>query len=232
MKKKYLHENKDQILPGFLKSKHFGFTNTESWRVLRIQSEFVEGFETLSKIGPCISIFGSARTKPDNEFYKAAEHTASLLVKRGLGVITGGGPGIMEAANKGALEAGGLSIGCSIELPQEQKPNDYQNISLEFHYFFVRKLMFIKYSIGYIIFPGGFGTLDELFEALTLSQTDKIKHFPLVLFGSPFWKEFSGWIDRTLLERFHTIDSCDKELYTIIDDPEEAVDYIMKKVRF
>ena len=183
MKKKYKHENDDQVL---LKSPsgHVGFTNTESWRVLRIQSEFVEGFEALANIGPCISIFGSARTKPDDFFYKAAEETASLLVKRGMGIITGGGPCIMEAANKGAMEEDGLSIGCSIELPQEQEVNNYQNIALEFHYFFVRKLMFVKYSVGYIIFPGGFGTLDELFEALTLSQTDKIKHFPIVLFGS------------------------------------------------
>ena len=232
MKRKYSHENEDQVLFGSPKSEHFGLTNTESCRILRIQSEFVEGFEALAKAGPCISVFGSARTTSDNEFYKAAEKAASLLVKRGLGVITGGGPGIMEAANKGAFEAGGLSIGCSIELPNEQKPNDYQNIALEFHYFFVRKLMFVKYSIGYIIFPGGFGTLDELFEALTLAQTDKIKHFPLVLFGSSYWKDLCSWIDETLLNKFCTIDSCDKELYTIIDDPEEAVDYIMKKVRF
>lgn len=232
MKRKYIHKTEDQILLSPVESKHAGFTNTEAWRIFRIQAEFVEGFEAFSQVGPCISIFGSARTKPDNEFYKAAEKTASLLVKRGLGVITGGGPGIMEAANKGAAETGGLSIGCSIELPHEQKPNEYQNVALEFHYFFVRKLMFVKYSIGYIIFPGGFGTLDELFEALTLSQTDKIKHFPIVLFGSSYWKKLCDWIDDILLEKFCTIDSCDKDLYTVIDDPEEAVEYVVNKVRF
>ena len=232
MKRRYKHENEDQVLLRSPASGHVGFTNTESWRVLRILSEFVEGFDTLANVGHCISIFGSARTKPDDFFYKAAEKTASLLVRRGMGIITGGGCGIMEAANKGAMEEGGLSIGCNIELPQEQEVNNYQNITLEFHYFFVRKLMFVKYSVGYIIFPGGFGTLDELFEALTLAQTDKIKHFPIVLFGSSYWHELSKWIDEILLKKYCTINACDKELYTIIDNPQEAVDYIINKIRF
>jgi uncharacterized protein (TIGR00730 family) len=179
-------------------------------------------------MGSCISIFGSARTKPDNPYYKAAEETAALLVEKGLGVITGGGPGIMEAANKGAFEAGGTSIGCNIELPFEQASNDYQNVTLEFRYFFVRKMMFVKYSVGYIIFPGGFGTLDELFEALTLSQTHKIEHFPIALYGSEYWKELADWMDDCLLERFQTISPEDKEMYKIFDEPQAAVDHIVE----
>jgi len=203
------------------------FIHTDPWRVLRIQGEFVEGFNTLAGMGSCISIFGSARTKPGDPCYKAAEKTAALLVEKGLGVITGGGPGIMEAANKGAYEAGGTSIGCNIELPFEQAPNEYQNVSLDFHYFFVRKMMFVKYSIGYIIFPGGFGTLDELFEALTLSQTHKIEHFPIALYGSEYWKKLADWMDDCLLERFQTISPEDKDMYKIFDDPREAVDHIV-----
>jgi uncharacterized protein (TIGR00730 family) len=204
------------------------FIHTDPWRVLRIQGEFVEGFNTLAGMGACISIFGSARTKPEDAYYKAAEKTAALLVEKGLGVITGGGPGIMEAANKGAFEAGGTSIGCNIELPFEQESNKYQNVSLDFHYFFVRKMMFVKYSVGYIIFPGGFGTLDELFEALTLSQTHKIEHFPVALFGSDYWKGLTDWMDDCLLERFKTISPEDKDMYKVIDDPVEAVDHIVK----
>jgi len=207
------------------------FIHTDPWRVLRIQGEFVDGFDTLAGIGPCVSIFGSARTSPGDDYYKAAEKTAALLVESGMGVITGGGPGIMEAANKGAFEADGISIGCNIELPFEQEPNKYQNISMEFHYFFVRKMIFMKYSVGYIIFPGGYGTLDELFEALTLAQTDKIEHFPIVLYGSKYWKGLIEWIDEYLLEKYENISMQDRELFRIVDDPEEAVHYISKTIR-
>ncbi|MBN1298814.1 MAG: TIGR00730 family Rossman fold protein [Actinobacteria bacterium] len=206
----------------------YDFRRTDPWRVMRIQGEFVEGFDTLAEAGPCISFFGSARTQPKDKYYKAAEKTAALMVKKGFGVITGGGPGIMEAANKGAFEAGGLSIGCNIDLPLEQNPNPYQNVSLEFRYFFVRKMMFVKYSIGYVIFPGGFGTLDELFEALTLAQTGKIEHFPIALYGSEYWNDLYQWLDECLLEKYCTISPEDKNLYKIVDQPQEAVDYITR----
>src|SRR3954463_5448568 len=160
------------------------FRHTDTWRVFRIMGEFVEGFDELATVSRGISIFGSARTRPDDPQYEAAQETAALLARAGFAVITGGGPGIMEAANRGAFEAGGLSIGCNIELPFEQKPNPYQTRGLKFKYFFVRKMMFVKYSLGFVIFPGGFGTFDELFEALTLIQTHKIRNFPIVLFGS------------------------------------------------
>jgi len=228
MEKKYPKKNEDIEL---LKSPGKGdseFIHTDPWRVLRIQSEFVDGFDTLAGVGPCISIFGSARTGPDDDYYKAAEKTAVLLVKNGMGVITGGGPGIMEAANKGAFEADGISIGCNIELPFEQESNKYQNISMEFHYFFVRKMIFMKYSVGYIIFPGGFGTLDELFESLTLAQTDKIEHFPIVLYGSEYWDGLTGWLNECLLEKHGTISLEDKKLFKVVDTPEEAVDYVSK----
>jgi len=231
MKKKHSRRNEDIELLKAPGTKNKDFTHSDPWRVLKIQSEFVEGFDTLAGIGSCISIFGSARTRPDDKYYKAAEKTAALLVKNGAGVITGGGPGIMEAANKGAFEAGGISIGCNIELPFEQEPNPYQNISLEFHYFFVRKMMFVKYSVGYIIFPGGFGTLDELFEALTLAQTNKIEHFPLVLYGSDYWEGLAGWIDEFLLKRYNAISPEDKKLYKIVEDPQEAVSYVIKTIK-
>jgi len=231
MKKKVIIQNADRDLfksPVPIKSE---FIDSDPWRVLRIQGEFVEGFDTLAKVGPCISIFGSARTLPEDKYYAAAEKTAALFAEGGFGIITGGGPGIMEAANKGAYEAGGLSIGCNIELPFEQDANEYQNISMEFHYFFVRKMIFVKYSVGYIIFPGGFGTLDELFESLTLAQTDKIEHFPLALYGSHYWKGLTEWIDKTLLKEHGTISPEDKKLFKIVDTPEEAVDYVSKTVK-
>lgn len=231
MSKKYPGRNEDKKLLQPSKDLISDFTDTDPWRVLRIQGEFVNGFNALSGIGPCISIFGSARATPDNEYYKAAEKTAALLAEKGLGVITGGGPGIMEAANKGAFEAGGISIGCNIELPYEQKSNPYQDISLEFRYFFVRKMMFVKYSVGYIIFPGGYGTLDELFEALTLAQTDKIEHFPITLYGSNYWNELCSWISRSLVEKHATISSEDKDLYKIADTPQEAVEHIIKVIK-
>jgi uncharacterized protein (TIGR00730 family) len=231
MKRKHLRQNEDNELLKAAGTKNKDFIHTDPWRVLKIQGEFVDGFDTLAGAGSCISIFGSARTKPDDKYYKAAEKTAALLVENGTGVITGGGPGIMEAANKGAYEAGGVSIGCNIELPFEQEPNPYQNISLEFHYFFVRKMMFVKYSVGYIIFPGGFGTLDELFEALTLAQTNKIEHFPLVLYGNDYWKGLDGWINEFLLERHDAISPEDMELYKIVDDPNEAVAHVIKTIK-
>ncbi|MFC1692702.1 TIGR00730 family Rossman fold protein [Candidatus Latescibacterota bacterium] len=202
------------------------FTSSDPWRVLRIQSEVVEGFDALSKIGPGVSIFGSARTQPGTYFYEAARKTASILSKSGLVVVTGGGPGIMEAGNRGASEAGGLSVGLNIELPMEQTPNKYQNMSLEFRYFFVRKLMFVKYSVGYVIFPGGFGTLDELFEALTLSQTDKIRHFPVALFGWDYWGGMVDWIKELMIKEGY-VDEEDMEIFHITDDPAEAANIII-----
>ncbi|MBM3699397.1 MAG: TIGR00730 family Rossman fold protein [Actinobacteria bacterium] len=228
MKKRYPAQDEEKEFLSASKKIDYDFRSTDPWRVMRIQSEFVDGFDTLAEVGRCISFFGSARTLPENKYYKEAEKTAALMVKNGFGVITGGGPGIMEAANKGAFEAGGLSIGCNIILPMEQAPNPYQNISLDFRYFFVRKMMFVKYSIGYVIFPGGFGTLDELFEALTLAQTQKIEHFPIALYGRKFWEELYGWIDDCLLEKYCTISPEDKKLYRIVDEPEEAVEYITK----
>ncbi len=206
------------------------FTDTDPWRVLRIQGEFVEGFEALSKIGPAVSIFGSARSHEGSQYYEAARKTASILAGSGLVVVTGGGPGIMEAGNRGAAEAGGLSVGLNIELPMEQTPNPYQNFSLEFRYFFVRKMMFVKYSIGYVIFPGGFGTLDEMFEALTLSQTSKIQHFPVVLFGWSYWGGLVDWVrERMLAEGY--INDVDLDLFKITDDPAEAANIIIYKAQ-
>ena len=203
------------------------FTHTDTWRVFRIMGEFVEGFDELATLTRGVSIFGSARTRTDDPYYKAAEETAAQLSRVGFAVITGGGPGIMEAANKGAFEAGGLSIGCNIELPFEQNSNPYLTRGLKFKYFFVRKMMFVKYSLGFIIFPGGFGTLDELFEALTLIQTKKIRNFPVVLFGSAYWQGLLDWTrDWALkegkvtdedLRRLHVTDSCEEVVRIIVD---------------
>ncbi len=206
------------------------FTQSDPWRVLRIQGEFVEGFETLSKIGPAITLFGSARLKEENPYYGAAREVGRILAENGLVVITGGGPGIMEAGNRGAAEADGLSVGLNIDLPMEQAPNPYQNLSLDFRYFFVRKMMFVKYSIGYIIFPGGFGTLDEMFEALTLSQTGKIQHFPVVLFGWEYWGGLLDWMrDRMLSET--CVSAEDLDLFHVTDDPAEAAHFVIYKAR-
>lgn len=206
------------------------FTDTDPWRVMRIQGEFVEGFEALSKIGTAVSIFGSARLKEENPYYEAARTTARLLTENGLVVITGGGPGIMEAGNRGAAEAGGVSVGLNIELPREQVQNEYQNLSMDFRYFFVRKIMFVKYSIGYIIFPGGFGTLDEMFEALTLSQTGKIQHFPVVLFGWEYWGGLVEWMRERMLGS-KCIGSEDIDLFHVTDDPAEAANIVIYKAR-
>jgi uncharacterized protein (TIGR00730 family) len=203
------------------------FTHTDPWRVFRIMGEFVEGFDELATLNRGISIFGSARSKPDDADYKAAEATAALLAAEGFAVITGGGPGVMEAANKGAFEAGGLSVGCNIELPFEQSANAYQTKSLTFKYFFVRKMMFVKYSLGFVIFPGGFGTFDELFEALTLIQTRKIRNFPVVLFGSSYWSGLLKWLNETVL-REGKIGDIDVRMIQITDSPAEVVDILLR----
>lgn len=203
------------------------FTHTDTWRVFRIMGEFVEGFDELATLTRGISIFGSARSKPDDPDYKAAQETAALLSHEGFAVITGGGPGIMEAANRGAFEAGGLSIGCNIELPFEQSANAYLTRSLTFKYFFVRKMMFVKYSLGFVIFPGGFGTLDELFEALTLIQTKKIRNFPVILFGSNYWRGLLDWIRDYMLPQ-GKIKETDLRLFQVTDSPAEVVE-IMKR---
>ncbi len=203
------------------------FRHTDTWRVLRIMSEFVEGFDHLANITNGVSIFGSARTPPDHPQYKAALETGALLARAGFTVITGGGPGIMEAANRGALEAAGLSIGCNIELPFEQKANAYQSRSLKFKYFFVRKTMFVKYSMSFIIFPGGFGTLDELFDALTLIQTHKIKNFPVILFDSRYWGGMLKWIEGSMLAEGKISDEDLRRLH-VTDSPAEAVEIITK----
>lgn len=206
------------------------FTDTDPWRVLRIQSEIVEGFDALSKIGPAVSIFGSARTPEGAHYYEAARETGKQISENGLTVITGGGPGIMEAGNRGAYEAGGLSIGLNIDLPKEQTPNPYQNMSLEFRYFFVRKLMFVKYSLGYVIFPGGFGTLDEMFEALTLLQNRKISRFPVVLFGYDYWGRILDWIKENMLGDDYIVKE-DLDLFTLTDDISEAANFIIYKAQ-
>lgn len=201
------------------------FTSSDPWRVFRIQGEFVEGFDALHNIGPSVAFFGSSRLTPESDYYKAAELTAQLVSRKGLNVITGGGPGIMEAANKGAFDANGVSVGCNIELPMEQVPNEYQNISLHFRYFFVRKMMFVKYSVAFVIFPGGYGTIDELFEALTLVQTEKIEHFPILLYGSSYWTPMVAWLKDTMLGEC-CISKEDMDIFTVTDDPEEVAKII------
>ncbi len=201
----------------------------ESWRMFRIISEFTEGFDKLSDIGFAVTIFGSARTAPDDIYYRKADQIAARLAEEGFSIISGGGPGIMEAANKGAAEKQAVSVGLNIELPFEQTPNEYQNLELDFRYFFARKVMFVKYSMGYIAMPGGFGTLDEVFEALTLMQTAKVYPLPIVLFGSEFWSGLLDWLKDSLLAH-RTISPEDFDLFTVTDDPEEAVT-IMKHHR-
>ena len=197
------------------------------WRLFRIMAEFTEGFEELASVGPAVSIFGSARSKPSERYYKLAEQTASEVVKAGFAVITGGGSGIMEAANKGAAEAGGRSIGLNIELPMEQIPNPYQNVALDFRYFFVRKVMFLKYAHGFIVFPGGFGTMDEFFESLVLIQTLKQASFPVILMGSEFWEGLIRWIKEMMLKKHGYISPEDLDVFTVVDDPHRAVEIIV-----
>jgi uncharacterized protein (TIGR00730 family) len=197
--------------------------HADPWRVLRILSEFVEGFDALNEVGPAITVFGSARTRRDQPYYRQGELLGRALANRGFAVITGGGPGMMEAVNKGAHDAGGLSVGCNIELPHEQSLNKYVDLGVEFRYFFVRKNMFVKYARGFVIFPGGFGTLDELFESLTLAQTGKIEHFPIVLFGSAYWRGLLEWLKDEVLAA-GAIAPDDLNLMTLTDDPEEAAE--------
>lgn len=202
--------------------------STDSWTIFKVMSEFVQGFEKLAKIGPCVTIFGSARTLQEDENYKKAEQIARLLVGQGYGVITGGGPGIMEAGNKGAHEAGGKSVGLNIDLPFEQHNNIFidRDKLIDFDYFFVRKVMFVRYSQGFIVMPGGFGTLDEFFEALTLIQTQKIGQFPIVLVGKDFWKGLIDWVEAVVLNQEGNINPDDMNLINIVETPEEAVGVI------
>jgi uncharacterized protein (TIGR00730 family) len=198
------------------------WVHTDPWRVLRIQSEFIDGFGTLAELGPAISFFGSARTPRDHPMYATAEHLAAKLARAGIAVITGGGPGIMEAANKGAAEAGGVSVGLGIELPFEAGLNPYVNLGINFRYFFARKTMFVKYAQGFVVLPGGFGTLDELFEALTLVQTQKVTSFPVVLFDSGYWSGLVDWLRKVGVEH-GSISVTDLETFTVTDDVDEAV---------
>lgn len=198
----------------------------ETWRLFRIMAEFVDGFETMSQVGKAISVFGSARTRQRAPHYRAAREVGARLARAGFAVITGGGPGIMEAANRGAHEAGGLSVGLNIALPHEQKPNPFQSVGVEFHYFFVRKVMFVKYSLGLICFPGGFGTLDEFFESMTLIQTEKSPVRPVVLFDTAYWRPMVNFMEKTLFEKYATISRRDLDLFFLTDDIDEAVEHV------
>lgn len=200
----------------------------DSWAIFKIMGEFVNGFEKMSRIGPCVSIFGSARTKPDNKYYQLAIEVAEKIANNGYGVITGGGPGIMEAGNRGAHLAGGTSVGLNIELPFEQHDNPYidSDKSLDFDYFFVRKVMFVKYSQGFVVMPGGFGTLDELFEAITLIQTHKIQKFPIILVGTEFWGGLMDWVKTTLLDSFQNISAGDMDLIHLVDTSDEVIEVL------
>ena len=222
--------SEDKIRKAFQNKDWSQIKATDSWQIFRIMSEFVDGFERMARIGPCVSIFGSARTKPQNPYYILAEEIAYKLTLEGYGVITGGGPGIMEAANKGARRGNGKSVGLNIELPFEQKPNDFidRDKSIDFHYFFVRKTIFLKYSQGFIALPGGFGTLDELFEALTLVQTTKIGEFPIVLVGKSYWKGLLDWVKSTMMEQEHNVNEEDLERLHVVDTADEAVKVITK----
>ena len=204
-------------------------SSSESWRIFHIMAEFVEGFHELPEVFPAVSVFGSSTSRPQSNTYKQAEKLARLLVENGFNVISGGGPGIMEAANKGAAQAHGKSVGLHIELPNEQKANEYANIRLNFNYFFVRKVMFVKYAVAYVIMPGGYGTMDELFEALTLIQTRRIRSFPVVLLGRKFWSGLVSWLKTTLVAQ-KTISEADLDVFTVVDTPEEAVALIKRRV--
>ena len=203
------------------------FTKEDPWRVFRIMSEFVDGFEVLSRVGKAVSIFGSSRLQPGNKYYKLAEETAYLLAKEGYAIITGSGPGIMEAGNRGAQRAGGKSIGLNIQIPLEQKANIYVDTLLDFHYFFVRKVMFVKYAKAFVIMPGGYGTLDEFFEAINLIQTLRIRKFPVVILGSDYWKGMIEWLNATVL-RDECISKEDLNIFTVVDTPKEVVKVIRK----
>lgn len=206
------------------------FTDSDPWRVLRIQSEFVEGFDALAELGPAVTIFGSARTPETDPYYAATVETARLLAEEGLAIITGGGPGIMEAGNKGARLGGGVSVGLNIELPFEQHHNPYLDIPIDFRYFFARKVMFVKYAQAFIIFPGGFGTMDELFESLTLVQTGKVSNFPVVLFGSQYWNGLLAWLKDTMLAGGR-ISPADLDLIAVVDTPGDACKHVLRTMR-
>jgi uncharacterized protein (TIGR00730 family) len=231
-------EDEKRIKNKFKKKDWSEIKSNDSWIIFKVMAEFVEGFDKMAKIGPCVSIFGSARTKVDNPYFKMAEEIAAKLAEKGYGVITGGGPGIMEAGNKGAFEAGGRSAGLNIELPFEQFNNKYIDSDklINFDYFFVRKVMFMKYSQGFIALPGGFGTFDELFEAITLIQTGKIGKFPIVLVGKSYWEGLVDWIEKTVLETENNISAKDLDLFSLVDTVDEAVkciddfysDYLLK----
>jgi len=222
-------DDKEELIRGAFEQKSWTeIKAASSWQIFKIIAELVEGFEKLARIGPCVSIFGSARTKPDNRYYKLAEEIGAMLTEKGFGVITGGGPGIMEAGNKGAKLAGGKSVGLNIDLPFEQFSNPYIDSDklINFDYFFVRKLMFIKYAQGFVVLPGGFGTLDELFEAMTLIQTKKIGKFPIVLVGKDYWQGLFDWMKTTMHDQENNIHLSDLDLIAVVDTAKEAVDHI------
>ena len=222
--KKSVHEDHELLRTPSIKER-VDFSSKDPWRALRILGEVVDGFDALHEVNGAVTFFGSARTEEDHPIYQAARETARLLAEKGFPIISGGGPGTMAAANQGAQEGGGLSVGCNIQLPFEQNPNPYQDISLEFRYFFVRKLMFVKYSTSFVIFPGGFGTMDELFEALTLVQTNTIEHFPIVLFSSSYWNPMMDFLKNTMLTE-ENISPIDMKLIHVCDKPEEVVEHI------
>jgi len=222
------NNDEEKIRKAFASKDWNNIKASDSWMIFKIMGEFVEGFEKMARIGPCVSVFGSARTKPDNKYYKLAEEISFKLVKEGYGVITGGGPGIMEAGNKGAKAGGGKSVGLNIVLPFEQSHNayiDYDKL-ISFDYFFVRKTIFLKYSQGFIALPGGFGTLDELFEAITLVQTNKIAHFPIVLIGKAYWEGMFKWVKEMMLAEESNISPEDMDLFHVVDTADEAVKVI------
>ena len=222
--------NEEKIKDAFNQKSWTQLKTEDSWRMFRIMAEFVEGFEKLGRIGPCVSIFGSARTSPDHPYYKVAEEIAFKLTQCGYGVITGGGPGIMEAGNLGAMKGKGRSVGLNIRLPFEQQPNVFIDADklINFDHFYVRKTMFVKYAQGFIVLPGGFGTMDELFEALTLIQTQKIANFPIVLVGQKFWSGIVDWIKNVMLEQHEYISVSDLDIFSVVDDADSAVEIINK----
>ncbi len=225
-----MRDKENKIKHAFKEKNWNAIKTADSWQIFKIMSEFVEGFESMSKIGPCVSIFGSARTKSNNKYYKQAEEIGYLLTQKGYGVITGGGPGIMEAANKGAKRGGGKSVGLNIGLPFEQLHNNFidNDKLINFDYFFVRKVMFVKYAQGFVVLPGGVGTLDELFEAITLIQTGKIGKFPIILVGSIYWSGIIEWIKKIVLQKENNISKKDLQLFKIVDTPSQAVEIIEK----
>ncbi len=227
MKLQDFDNDEEKVIQDKLKQKTWNEIRTnDSWAIFKIMSEFVNGYETMARIGPCVTIFGSARIKPEHEYYKLAEKIAYKISKAGYGVITGGGPGIMEAGNKGAHHGGGTSVGLNIELPFEQHFNPYidKDKNLNFDYFFVRKVIFVKYSQGFVVMPGGFGTLDEMFEALTLIQTKKIGKFPIILVGSSFWAGLIDWIKAVLVEQERTVNAEDLNLFKVVDTADEVLE--------